>query len=117
MPTAFARWRSFSRSRGTRVVTFFGQQLVRNREVAERAAAWKRWRANARAVRIWRTLAVEIGAHLSSRTDPSTLRRALEAWGRSAVLWRAAHEVATRWRSSHRGARRKLKILCGSDEI
>ena len=45
VPGAFRRWRSWSRTRGSRVVAFFGQQLQRQRAIATLAAAVRSWRA------------------------------------------------------------------------
>ena len=113
VPSAFGRWRSWSRSRSTRLVAFFGKQLQRRRAVTMLAAAWRRWRANAMAVSACRALDQGAAAHRQQHTRLSTARRRLLVWRCAAVRWRAAREVAARVRASQLGlAMRCWRRLC-----
>jgi hypothetical protein len=96
-PGAFRRWRSWSRTRATRGVAFFGQQLQRRRAIATLTAAVRSWRAHAVTALACRALGQGAAAHQQEHTRPSTARRRLLAWRCAAVRWRAAREVAAWW--------------------
>ena len=97
-PGAFRRWRSWSRSRGTRVLAFCGQ-----RAVATLTAAVRSWRAHATAALACRALGQGAAAHEQEHTRLSAARRRLLAWRRAAVRWRAAREVAAWWMAGQLG--------------